>query len=173
MLSQTYYHQDNSSGFFLSQIITFILAAYFEIAPVRSYSKWGFLAKKVFYHRNIWNNRISNIFAVEIHGFISQKYLKIISHGTQGPGVLLRAIDVDVAVGWGGEGRAQLLRRGQRGRAQHRAVRRQRGGVVRVGIWVQLLRLLLGRDLTAWFQEWGGLLQCLWGVELGSKLCQW
>lgn len=150
---------------------------YFEIAPVRGYSKWGFLAKKVFYHRNIWNNLVSNIFAVEIHGFISQKYLKIIN-GPR-PWVLLRAVDVDVAVGGGGEGGAQLLCRRQLGRAQH-AVRRQRGGVQhRVvwvwvqqgGIWVHLLCLFLRRDLTTWF-KWRRLLQRLGWVELGWKWCQ-
>jgi len=47
--------------------------------------------------------------------------------------VLLRAVDIDVAVGRGGEGGgAQLLRRGQRGRPQH-AVR----GVQRVRVLVQ------------------------------------
>ena len=130
--------------------------------------------KKVFYHRNIWNNLVSNIFAVEIHGFISQKYLKIIN-GPR-PWVLLRAVDVDVAVGGGGEGGAQLLCRRQLGRAQH-AVRRQRGGVqhrvVRVcvqqgGIWVHLLCLFLRRDLTTWF-KWRRLLQRLRWLELGWK----
>jgi len=76
--------------------------------------------------------RLEQIGVVGEKGFISQKYLKqqnfkylwdrntwfYITEIFENQKRLLGAVDIDIAVGRGGEGGAQLLGRGQRGRAQ-------------------------------------------------------